>query len=362
MNLVKNVILKLSNNMVSFPYLPSRSVSQRTPILCWQNLKKDLFVCLLGGVVLPPKNDVGLFQDSLVKYGVVGGRRRCEGRESKGGVSTKPCNVLGASCVLDYRFSQTTIEILRFGRDPYIVGNLSPCSLRDVFRYVKEKQPFLVPRGPRNVWRWSDVLYIWFDGSSKTLCKTFAREFSTRFTTRIRYMELGPEQVAVSEISRSYGRKQLLKWWCFQSEPRPQRRRLVKKAFIVGATRMHNLIVDLNWLCCGDSQVYGWALGFTLDLVGLIIWVIVNLGILVCITFGGLNQKVDVGSSLLTMDYSVEFGTVGKGGLSMIIYFISSVQIVVDPTFIDDLKCFALEDDGSSSIADDSLGSHLHHL
>ncbi|KAK8611584.1 hypothetical protein V6N13_131631 [Hibiscus sabdariffa] len=96
-----------------------------------------------------------------------------------------PWNVLGSSCVLGYRSSQTTIEIFRFGRDPSIVGNLSPCSLRDVFQYVKEKQPFLVSRGPHNVWRWSDILYKWFDGISKT-CKTLAREFSTGSTTRIR--------------------------------------------------------------------------------------------------------------------------------------------------------------------------------
>ncbi|KAK8584747.1 hypothetical protein V6N13_138697 [Hibiscus sabdariffa] len=104
-------------------FSPSYLLSQRIPKLCSQNLKRDLFVCPLGGVVLPPKNDVGLFQDGLIRHGGIGGWGQCTGRRVEGGVFAKAWSILDS----------------RLARGSSTVENFSHCSLRDVFRATKWK-------------------------------------------------------------------------------------------------------------------------------------------------------------------------------------------------------------------------------
>ncbi|KAK8615672.1 hypothetical protein V6N13_017255 [Hibiscus sabdariffa] len=110
---------------------------------CSQPLKTDLFVCLLGGVVLPPKNSVGCFQEDLVRYGDFEGRRRCRDQESEWG---SPPNLW---CVLGPPSFPASIDSIKHGRSMSSVGNFRPCSLRDVFLYVKEEQPLLASNGAK---------------------------------------------------------------------------------------------------------------------------------------------------------------------------------------------------------------------
>ncbi|KAK8513107.1 hypothetical protein V6N12_037599 [Hibiscus sabdariffa] len=222
----------------------------------------------------------------------------------------------------------------RLARGSSTVGNFSHCSLRDVFRYVKEQQPFLVSRGPQNVWRWSDVLYKWFDGSSKALVKIYARDLSTRSITRIR------DSGAWFGKDNGYGDVNVF-WW--------------KVAATISDTVVRSALADMGSSsgshkgkglverCCAFCQVFDWALALPLGLVESIIWVIVYLRYLICFMLGGLYQKEAVGFSLLSMEHYAEFGAVGNCGLPMTIVILSSWTL--DPLLFEDECCLFTAND-----------------
>ncbi|KAK8540749.1 hypothetical protein V6N13_103584 [Hibiscus sabdariffa] len=67
--------------MVSSPFYTHRLLLQKEPILCSQNPVKDVFVCLLGRVVLPPKNSVDLSPEVMVNEVDKSSRFVCLGGE-----------------------------------------------------------------------------------------------------------------------------------------------------------------------------------------------------------------------------------------------------------------------------------------
>ncbi|KAK8698758.1 hypothetical protein V6N13_114865 [Hibiscus sabdariffa] len=88
--------------MAFSPFFSPPLLLHNTFILCLQYSVRDVFVCLLGRVVLPPKNGVNLSPESLVKYECVAWWRRRRGRRKGGGVSVKRQYGLVSSSVASF--------------------------------------------------------------------------------------------------------------------------------------------------------------------------------------------------------------------------------------------------------------------
>ncbi|KAK8628440.1 hypothetical protein V6N13_064147 [Hibiscus sabdariffa] len=120
-------------------YYPPSLTPQSNPKVCSQNPKNDLLVCLLGCVVIPPKNGVGHSRDVLVRLEVVEGGEDAGAESRREGVYAKSRCILDPSYELGCRSFSATLEIVKLGQYFYIDGNSRPlCPVRVMNQIVKE--------------------------------------------------------------------------------------------------------------------------------------------------------------------------------------------------------------------------------
>ncbi|KAK8547119.1 hypothetical protein V6N13_099861 [Hibiscus sabdariffa] len=106
--------------MVFSPFFSPPLLLRNTLILFSQYSVRDVFVCLLGRVVLPPKNSVNLSPESLVKYECVAWWRRRRGQRKGGGVSVKRQYGLVSSSVTSFcQVPVTNVYLWRLYNDVF---------------------------------------------------------------------------------------------------------------------------------------------------------------------------------------------------------------------------------------------------